>query len=109
LTRMMRSDPASSFERVPLVRSKDSDGFEGVLFHVEKTTEYYVESNGVRSPAFSMTVVDLPTVDRLVLEYHFPAYTGLQPRTVDPGGDVAAVKGTQVRLQITPTSATPGG
>ena len=64
---MMRSDPAASFERVPLVRSKDSDGFEGVLFHVEKTTEYYVESNGVRSPAFSMTVVDLPTVDRLVL------------------------------------------
>ena len=44
---MMRSDPAAPFERVPLVRSKDPDGFEGVLFHVEKTTEYYVESNGV--------------------------------------------------------------
>ena len=106
---MMRSDPAASFERVPLVRSKDSDGFEGVLFHVEKTTEYFVESNGVRSPAFSMTVVDLPTVDRLVLEYHFPAYTGLQPRTVDPGGDVAAIRGTEVRLRVSPTMKTPAG
>jgi hypothetical protein len=106
---MMRSDPAASFERVPLVRSKESDGFEGVLFHLEKTTEYYVESNGVRSPAFSMTVVDLPTVDRLVLEYHFPAYTGLQPRTVDPGGDVAAIRGTEVRLRVSPTMKTPAG
>ncbi len=108
-TLMMRSDPAASFERVPLVRSKESDGFEGVLFHLEKTTEYYVESNGVRSPAFSMTVVELPTVDRLVLEYHFPAYTGLQPRTVDPGGDVAAIRGTEVRLRVSPTMKTPAG
>jgi hypothetical protein len=106
---MMRSDPAASFDRVPLVRSKDSDAFEGVLFHIEKTTEYYVESNGVRSPAFSMTVVDLPTVDRLVLEYHFPAYTGLQPRIVDPGGDVAALRGTEVRLRVSPTMKTPAG
>ena len=108
-TLMMRSDPAASFERVPLVPSKEPEAFEGVLFHIEKTTEYYVESNGVRSPAFSMTVVDLPTVERLVLEYHFPAYTGLQPRTIDPGGDVAAIRGTEVRLRVSPTMKTPGG
>ena len=46
-----------------------------------------------------MDVVDLPTVDKLVLEYHFPAYTGSQPRTVDPGGDVAAIQGTEVRAE----------
>ena len=69
---MMRSDPAASFERVPLIPGKETGAFEGVLFHLEKTTEYYVESNGVRSPTFSMSVVDLPTVDHLVLEYHFP-------------------------------------
>ena len=70
--------------------------FEGMLFHVEKSSDYYVESNGVRSTTFKMEVVDLPTVDQLALEYHFPAYTGLEPRTVDPGGDVAAIKGTDV-------------
>ena len=87
----------------------DPASFEGMLFHVEKTAEYYVESNGVESPTFKMDVLDLPTVDKLVLEYHFPAYTGLQPRTVDPGGDIAAIKGTEVHLKITPTMATPGG
>ena len=80
-----------------------------MLFHVDKETEYFVESNGVRSPSFSMTVLDLPTVDKLVLEYRFPAYTGLEPRMVDPGGDVAAIHGTEVRLHVTPTMKTTGG
>ena len=83
--------------------------FEGMLFHVEKSADYYVESNGVRSTTFKMDVVDLPTVDKLVMEYRFPAYTALEPRTVDPGGDIAAIKGTDVTLRITPTMATPGG
>ena len=69
----------------------------------------YVEANGVRSPVFSMEVMDLPTVDRLVLEYRFPAYTGLEARTVDPGGDVAALQGTEVTVKVSPTMTTPGG
>ena len=106
---MIRTTTGAPFERVPLVAGKDPAAFEGMLFHLEKSTDYYVESNGVTSPRFTMTVVDLPTVGHLVLEYHFPAYTALQPRTVDPGGDVAAIKGTEVLLRITPTMATPGG
>ncbi|MQA30419.1 MAG: hypothetical protein GEU82_11380, partial [Luteitalea sp.] len=108
-TLMVRLDPAGQFERVPLMPAGEPAAFEGMLFHVEKSADYFVEANGVRSATFKMEVVDLPTVDRLVLEYHFPAYTGLQPRTVDPGGDIAAIKGTEVRLHITPTMATPGG
>jgi Domain of unknown function (DUF4175) len=106
---MVRLDPAGQFDRVPLVPASDPASFEGMLFHIEKTAEYYVVSNGVESPRFKMDVLDLPTVDKLVLEYHFPDYTGLQPRTVDPGGDIAAIKGTQVHVKITPTMATPGG
>lgn len=106
---MMRTDAAGAFERVPLVAGADAGKFEGVLFHVEKSADYYVESNGVRSPTFKMDVVELPTVDKLAMEYRFPTYTGLEPRTVEPGGDVAAIKGTDVRLKITPTMTTPGG
>src|SRR6476646_7441254 len=107
---MVRLDPAGKFERVPLVpAANDPSSFEGMLFHIEKTADYYVESNGVESPRFKLDVLDLPTVDKLVLEYHFPEYTGLAPRTVDPGGDIAAIKGTEVHVKITPTMATPGG
>src|SRR5262249_17800864 len=106
---MVRTDPRGAFERLALVPGKDPAAFEGMLFHLEKTTEYRVEANGVVSPTYTMTVVELPTVGHLVLEYHFPTYTGLQPRTIDPGGDVAAIKGTEVLLKITPTMTTPGG
>ncbi len=109
---MMRTDPGGSFERVPLIPSTTEEhagGFEGVLFHLEKPIEYYVESNGVLSPKFRLEVVDLPTVQQLDLEYRFPAYTGLQPRKVDGGGDVAAIRGTDVLLTITPTMKAPSG
>src|SRR3954451_20453866 len=108
-TLIMRTDPEGGFERVPLVAGTEAGSFEGMLFHVEKSSDYYVESNGVRSSTFKMDVVELPTVDKLAMEYTFPAYTGLEPRTVDPGGDVAAIRGTDVKLKITPTMATPGG
>jgi hypothetical protein len=108
-TLMVRMEAGGQFERVPLVPASDPAAFEGMLFHVEKTTEYFVVANGVESPRFTMEVLDLPTVDKLVLEYIFPAYTGLPSRTVDPGGDIAAIKGTEVRLKITPTMATPSG
>jgi len=108
-TLMIRTDPQGAFEKVPLVSANEPGSFEGMLFHLDKTADYYVESNGVRSTTFTLDVVELPTVDKLAMRYTFPGYTGLEPRTVEPGGDVAAIKGTDVRLTITPTMATPGG
>jgi hypothetical protein len=57
---------------------------------------------------FSLAVVELPTVSQLDVEYRFPAYTGLAPRKSE-GGDVAAIRGTEVQLHVVPTMATPGG
>src|SRR3954451_18845871 len=105
---MMRAASNGSFNRVPLIASAQPGAFEGMLFHLEKETEYYVESNGVRSGKFTLSVVDLPTVKDLDLEYRFPAYTGLAPRKAE-GGDVAAIRGTEVALHVVPTMATPDG
>ena len=58
---------------------------------------------------FTLDVVDLPYVQRLELEYHFPAYTGLEPRNVEDGGDIAVLTGTEVRVTVTPTMTTPAG
>ena len=55
------------------------------------------------------SVVDVPYVQRLQLEYHFPAYTGLEVEKIEDGGDIAVLKGTEVRVHITPTMKTPGG
>ena len=107
---MMKTGAEGQFERLPLVASgSDAASFEGVMFHLDKQTEYFVESNGVHSPTFTLEVLDLPTVQQLDLEYRFPAYTQLPPRKVDTGGDVAALRGTDVVVHVTPTMKTPGG
>src|SRR5437899_183135 len=59
VTVMMRGAQNAAYERVPLIPGKEQGTFEGMLFHLEKPTEYYVESNGVRSAKFTLSVVDL--------------------------------------------------
>ena len=83
--------------------------FEVLLFDVQESTEYFVEALGVQSRTFDLNVVDLPYVERLEHEYFFPAYTGLEPRTVEDGGDIAVLEGTEVRLRAFPTMSTTGG
>jgi hypothetical protein len=85
-TLMVRKTPTEAFERLPLVAA-GPDRFEGMVFDLAGPVDYYVESAGVRSPVFTLKVVDLPYVRQLELEYHFPSYTGLAPRKIPDGGD----------------------
>jgi hypothetical protein len=105
----MKGEGEEKFSRVPLVQTGEADKHEGMLFDVKSTMSYYVEADGVKSPTFTMTVVVLPAVAALEMEYVYPAYTGLAPQKVEVGGDVAALAGTEVRFKITSTMAVPAG
>ena len=116
---MVRKAPEAPFERLPLVRSENSptrsesnnaaNKYEGMLFDLAGPIDYFVEAEGVKSATYTLKVVDLPYVQRLELELHFPAYTGLAPRKIEDGGDLAVLKGTEVRVKATPTMAARGG
>ncbi len=109
---MIRKAPDAPFERLPLVRSEnsnESNKYEGMLFDLAGPIDYFVEAEGVKSPTYTLKVVDLPYVQKLELELHFPAYTGLAPRKIEDGGDLAVLKGTEVRVKVTPTMAARGG
>lgn len=105
---VMRSAPDAAYDRVPLVRREDG-AYEGLLFDLAQPIEYFVEAAGVRSRTFRLNVVELPYVKRLDLEYRFPDYTGLEPRTIEDGGDIAVLSGTRVGLEVTPTMHASGG
>ena len=105
----MRENDSVPFERLGLVPLEEPGQFEVLLFGVQESTEYFVEAVGVQSATFTLNVVDLPYVERLEHEYYFPAYTGLEPRLVEDGGDIAVLEGTEVRLRAIPTMATAGG
>ena len=105
---MVRRTPTGEFEPVPLVRNDDGK-YEGAVFDVNAPTWYQVVADGVQSPVHTLQVVDVPYVQRLEIEYHFPAYTGLEPQKIEDGGDIAVLRGTEVRLRVFPTMKTPGG
>lgn len=100
---VMRADTASEWIRLPMLRDSAAAEFTTRVFDLVRATEYFVEADGVKSPAFHLTVTDLPTVQRLSLELRFPAYTGLPPEKIEQGGDVAAVVGTTVTVRATVT------
>src|SRR5262249_9249463 len=105
---LVRSADSASWKRVQMMG--DSTGrYTFRLFDVGAKTQYAVEANGVRSTVYTLDVSNLPYVKQVDLQYHFPAYTQLAPQNVDSTGDIAALKGTMVRVRIAPTMPTQGG
>jgi hypothetical protein len=91
------------WERFPMGFDEEAGAYVFFLFDLDEQTEYFVDASAVRSSLFRIEVVELPYVQQLALEYHFPAYTGLRPRRQEDGGDIAALRGTEVRVFVTPT------
>ena len=103
-----KSEASDVFDQLSMLPG-GTEGFELLLLGLDENTEYFVESSGIRSATHRIEVADLPYVERFELEYHFPSYTRLPPHTVEVGGDIAALQGTEVKLKVFPTMLTPGG
>ena len=80
-----------------------------MVFDLHLSTEYFVEASGVRSPVYRVEVVELPYVEDINITYYFPRYTGMDPVEQVGSGDIAAVIGTRVSLDVIPTITVPGG
>ena len=105
----IRRGAAGEWERVPMGPGRDSSRFTARIFDLTDDAEYYVESNGVRSAPFALTVKDLPAVRQIDLELRYPAYTGLAVERLDDVGDIAAVRGTRATVRVRATQAVRGG
>lgn len=105
----IRRGAATTWEEFPMTVANDSGSFELRLFDLAASADYYVEASGVRSGVYRLRVRELPAVDRIDLEYRYPAYTGLGVERVQDGGDIAAIIGTRVTVQIKTTLPVRGG
>ena len=85
------------------------DGFEFTFFSLREPLNYFVSAAGIRSPAYEVDVVDLPNVQNLRLTYHYPEWTHRPPETVEPGGDIRAIAGTEIELEVRTDIPLPGG
>ena len=82
------------FQGQAMEPAKARSDFRFSIFNIQDSVEYFVESNTIRSEVYKLNVVDLPFVKQLDLTLNFPAFTNLPTRTVEDGGDIAALKGT---------------
>ena len=83
--------------------------FEFTLFSVREPLIYYISAMGIRSSNHSVEVIDLPGVKNLKVTYTYPEWTGLEPETLEQGGDIDALPGTSVVLEVTTDNPLPAG
>jgi hypothetical protein len=89
----------SEWESAPMTPD-GKGGYAFTLFAVRDDAQYYVSSGSLRSKEHRIQVVDLPRVQNLRLTYDYPEWTGLPSRLEESGGDIRAVSGTRVALEV---------
>jgi hypothetical protein len=89
------------WERAPMqIAAEDRSRFEFKLYAVRGPLSYYVDAEGTRSPEHSVSVVDLPKIERVRLTYSYPEWTGLAPAVDEEVRDIRAVAGTSVQVEV---------
>ncbi len=88
------------WEEASMHRRIDDSGFEFVFAGVEEPLHYYIAAGGVKSAEYEVRVVEMPNVKKLRVTYHYPSWTGLPQSTEEDTGDVRAVGGTEVDVEI---------
>ena len=67
---------------------------------VQRSFRYAIAVGDDRSPEYEVRVIDPPAVQRLRLHYQYPAYSQLADHIEEEGGDIQALPGTRVALEI---------
>ncbi|HUG80670.1 MAG TPA: hypothetical protein VML01_03340, partial [Bryobacterales bacterium] len=88
------------WEEAPMRRQLEGSGFEFLFAGVRDPFRYYVSAGAIQSEQFDVDVVAMPVVRNLKLTYHYPDWTGLKNVVEDPGGDVNAVAGAEIEIEI---------
>ncbi|MET0282712.1 MAG: hypothetical protein ABW278_16515 [Steroidobacteraceae bacterium] len=95
----VRFDGGGEWETVPMEAGANG-GYAFTLFAVRDGARYYVTAGRMKSAEHRIQVVDLPTIEKLRLTYEYPGWTGLPQRLEEDGGDIRAVTGTRVAVEV---------
>jgi hypothetical protein len=97
----IRKKGESGWLAYPMEPDKNDGEFRYLFFSIQDSISYYIESASIRSPEFTLDVADLPFVKQLDFVLAFPSYTRLEPKRIENGGDLVALKGTTVTVSAT--------
>lgn len=91
---------ATKWEQAPMMPQPQGDSFEFLFSNLPTAVEYYVEAGGTKSKTFKLSVVDLPGVKKMRVNYQYPSWTGLKPVSDEQSADLRAVAGTLAQVNV---------
>ena len=91
---------SAKWEEANMLPRANGNAYEFLFAALPEPVEYYVEAAGVKSKTSKLAVIDLPSIKKIKVTYHYPAWLGQQDQTEDPGGDLRAVVGTVAELTV---------
>ncbi len=89
------------WEEAPMRKQLDGEGFEFLFAGVREPLRYRVAAGGIQSEDFEVQVVKMPNVESIRLTYHYPKWTGFENLVEEDFGDIRAVVGTEVEIEVT--------
>ncbi|MCP3914720.1 MAG: hypothetical protein GY711_04070 [bacterium] len=92
------STDGGEVERLAMTRSLDDPVFGLRLSNIDADLVYRVEWEGRASDSYRLTVFEHPELVRSDVELHYPAFTGLEDRTVEDTRRVTVPQGTELTL-----------
>src|SRR5579871_5289774 len=97
---LARYQGASKWEPVDMLPTQGASSYEFLFSALATNVEYYVEAGAVQSKHYNLRVIDLPSIKKIRVTYHYPAWTGMKDSVEDPGGDLRAVEGSEAEVAI---------
>jgi hypothetical protein len=95
-----RYESSGKWQKSRMEPEKKSSSFGFLFLDLDENVHYYVQAGNVRSREFTINVKDVAQVERINLVYHYPRYTGLPDRREEDTGDIAALEGTRVEVEV---------
>lgn len=101
VTAYVSSDAGAFWEPNPLTPPSEKYGrWQASLHDRQRSFDYYLVANDFKSPIYQVRVTAAPMIAEWKTTYHFPAYTGLPPRT-ESTGDIDGLEGSRVEIEAT--------
>lgn len=109
VTAYIANNEENYWEPHPLDPPKEKYGRWDLTLHdLQKSFRYYVVANDYTSPTHHVTISPAPMVTDWKVTYHFPSYTR-EPARTEVGGDIEAIEGTQVEVEVTTSTPAASG
>jgi len=92
--------PDGAERSAPMARSLSDPVFATTLPHLATDIDYTVAFDDAISPAYRITVYDLPRMVRGDAALDYPDFTGLEARTIEDTRRISAVEGTRLDYTV---------